>query len=140
MRKKTLSAMNIGVRLRQIRNQKRMSQGDIEAATGLHRSYTSRVEHGNTVPSLETLERFANALGVPLYALIYDAEMLPPMSSLTDHPSLDQVAELDTQEGEDARLLLELKNLIRHIVKRDREVLLCLAKILARRQGACDPL
>ena len=44
-----------------------MSQRDNEERAGLERCYVSRVENGHTVPSLETLERFAGALGVPLY-------------------------------------------------------------------------
>ena len=47
--------MLIGARLRQLREQKQMSQGDIEERTGLLRCYVSRVENGHTVPSLETL-------------------------------------------------------------------------------------
>ena len=59
--------MMIGRRLHYLRKQKKMSQGDIEKATGLKRCYTSRVENGHTVPSLGTLERYAAAFDVPMY-------------------------------------------------------------------------
>src|SRR5271155_1993601 len=59
-------------RLRQLREAKHLSQGDIEKRTGLLRCYTSRVENGHTVPSIETLEKYARALEVPLYRLFYD--------------------------------------------------------------------
>ncbi|HVH72867.1 MAG TPA: helix-turn-helix transcriptional regulator [Candidatus Dormibacteraeota bacterium] len=59
--------MILSERLRTIREQKNMTQGDIEQRTGLKRSYVSRLEHGRTIPSLATLERFAQALEVPLY-------------------------------------------------------------------------
>jgi transcriptional regulator with XRE-family HTH domain len=62
----------IGERLRTIREAKKMSQGDIEEKTGMLRCYTSRVENGHTVPSLETLAKFAQAFNVPLYQLFYD--------------------------------------------------------------------
>ena len=58
--------MIIGDRLREIRIEKDLSQGDIEKRTGLLRCYVSRVENGHTVPSIETLEKMARALGVPL--------------------------------------------------------------------------
>jgi transcriptional regulator with XRE-family HTH domain len=45
----------IGERLRTIRESKNLSQGDIEKRTGMLRCYTSRVENGHTVPSIETL-------------------------------------------------------------------------------------
>jgi transcriptional regulator with XRE-family HTH domain len=59
-------------RIRQLRETKGLSQGDIEAKTKLLRCYVSRVENGHTVPSVETLQKLANALGVPLYQLFYE--------------------------------------------------------------------
>src|SRR6201989_731914 len=59
-------AMNIGTTIRGFRLQRGMSQGDIEKRTGLLRCYLSRVENGHTVPSLETLQKIAGALDLPL--------------------------------------------------------------------------
>ncbi len=60
-------AVIIGERLRTQREEKKGSQGDIEKKTGLLRCYVSRVENGHTVPAVETLEKFARALEVPMY-------------------------------------------------------------------------
>jgi transcriptional regulator with XRE-family HTH domain len=51
-----------------------MSQGDIEHRTGLLRCYLSRVENNHTVPSIDTLEKLARALEVPMYRLFTDEE------------------------------------------------------------------
>ena len=59
--------MVIGQKLRELRESKNLSQGDIEHKTGILRCYTSRVENGHTIPSVDTLEKFARALEVPLY-------------------------------------------------------------------------
>jgi transcriptional regulator with XRE-family HTH domain len=67
----------IGERLRTIRESKNLSQGDIEKRTGLIRCYTSRVENGHTVPSIDTLQKYAQALEIPLYQLFYDSEEAP---------------------------------------------------------------
>jgi transcriptional regulator with XRE-family HTH domain len=64
--------MIIGERLKALRESKNLSQGDVEQRTGLLRCYTSRVENGHTVPSVETLEKYARALGVPLHQLFYE--------------------------------------------------------------------
>jgi transcriptional regulator with XRE-family HTH domain len=64
--------MVIGDRLRELREAKKLSQGDIEKRTGMLRCYTSRVENGHTVPSVETLGKYASALEVSLYKLFYD--------------------------------------------------------------------
>jgi transcriptional regulator with XRE-family HTH domain len=66
--------MEVGKRLRDIREAKKLSQGDIERRTGLLRCYVSRVEHGHTVPSVETIEKFARAFGVPMYQLFIGAD------------------------------------------------------------------
>ena len=63
--------MDIGARLRQLRTERNLTQGDIEKRSGLLRCYSSRVENGFTVPSLETLEKFAKCFGIPLYELFY---------------------------------------------------------------------
>ena len=51
--------MDIGGRLRQLRESKNLSQGDIERRTGLIRCYISRVEIGLSLPSVETLEKLS---------------------------------------------------------------------------------
>ena len=61
--------MIIGDRLRALREGKRFSQDDIEKRSGLLRPYISRVENGHTIPAMETMEKFARALEVPLYQL-----------------------------------------------------------------------
>lgn len=123
--------MSIGPRLRQLREQKGMSQGDIERTTGLLRCYTSRVENGHTVPSLETLERFAAALDVPLYRLFYTGEDAPETPNLTPRRTLEELATGNGKEGSEARFLLKLKHYVEHIMEPDREVLLTLARKLA---------
>ena len=69
--------MIIGDRLRTLREAKNFTQGEIEKRTGLLRTYVSRVENGNAVPSVETLEKLARALEVPIYQLFYVGEELP---------------------------------------------------------------
>jgi transcriptional regulator with XRE-family HTH domain len=125
--------MLIGSRLRQLREQKHMSQGDIEDRTGLLRCYISRVENAHTVPSLETLERFAAVLDVPLYQLFYSGEEAPATPSLTPRKTLEEItAENGAMEG-DAQFLVKLTNVLTRLAEPDRDVLLSLAKRLATR-------
>lgn len=127
--------MLIGERLRQLREAKNYSQGDVEKASGLLRCYISRVEHGHTVPSLETLERFAAALDVPLYRLFYTSEDTPPTPSLTPRRSLEELAQEEGSTGSDARFLLKLKGLLGKMVESDRTFLLDFARKLAARSS-----
>src|SRR5258707_12210942 len=74
--------MLIGHRLKELRESKSLSQGDIEKRTGLLRCYISRVENGHTVPSVETLEKMARALEVPMYRLFHDGEVAASIHKL----------------------------------------------------------
>ena len=123
--------MLIGSRLRQLREQKHMSQGDIEDRIGLLRCYISRVENGHTVPSLETLERFAGVLDVPLYQLFYSGDGDPPTPSLTPRKTLEEIVAENGEVNGDAKFLVKLANVLTRLAQPDRDVLLSLAKRLA---------
>jgi len=125
--------MLIGTRLRQLREQRHMSQGDIEERTGLLRCYVSRVENGHTVPSLETLERFAGVLDVPLYQLFYSDEDSPATPSLTPRKTLEEITAEDSGKNGDTQLIAKLTSVLARLTEPDRDVLLSLAKRLAIR-------
>jgi transcriptional regulator with XRE-family HTH domain len=95
--------MIIGDRLREMRVEKKLSQGDIEKRTGLLRCYISRVENGHTVPAIETLEKLARALEIPLYQLFYEGEERPNLPSLLKRRSPDDIGWGST--GKEARYL-----------------------------------
>src|SRR5260370_36960615 len=84
--------MIIGDRLRALREEKKLSQGDIEKRTGLLRCYISRVENGHTVPAIETLRKMARAFEVPMYELFYDGEEPPKLPNLPNRNSSDENA------------------------------------------------
>jgi transcriptional regulator with XRE-family HTH domain len=123
----------IGQRLRQLREEKSLSQGDIARASGLPRANISRVEHGHTIPSLETLERFAAALRVPLYRLFYTGEGPPMTPHLTPRPSLEDLADKEGLSGAEARFLLRLQAWVGRLAESDKTLLLdCAHKLTAR--------
>ena len=127
--------MIIGDRLRAVREEKKLSQGDIEERTGLLRCYLSRVENGHTVPGIETLGKIARALEIPLYQLFYDGEELPLPPNLPK-----QRTSADTawgSSGKDARYLIKLRRLLSGMKEDDRQLLLFLAHKMTRtRTGA----
>jgi transcriptional regulator with XRE-family HTH domain len=84
--------MIIGERLRALREQKNFSQGDIEKRTGLLRCYISRVENGHTFPAIETLEKMAYALEVPMHQLFYEGEEPPNLANLSKRKAADEFA------------------------------------------------
>ena len=71
---------------------KKLSQCDIEKRCGLLRAYISRVEHGHTVPSVETLEKLARALEIPLYQLFYEGEEPPKLLHVQKRKTAEEIA------------------------------------------------
>ena len=67
--------IDIGKRLRQLREAKSLSQGDIEERIGLFHCYVSRIECGHTIPQLENLEKWAKVLGITLSEALADNEI-----------------------------------------------------------------
>ena len=123
--------MIIGERIRVLRESKKMSQGDIEKRTGLLRCYISRVENGHTVPAIETLEKLARAMEVPLYQLFYDGEEPPELPNLPKRKSADDIAWGAT--GKDARMLGRFRRLLGRIDEPNRKLLMYMAQKMAHR-------
>jgi transcriptional regulator with XRE-family HTH domain len=123
--------MVIGDRLREMREAKKLSQGDIEKRTGLLRCYISRVENGHTVPAIETLEKLARALEVPLYQLFYDGEEPPKLPNLLKRKSSDEIGWGST--GKDGRFLSKLRRLLGKANEQDRKIILFMAQKMAVR-------
>jgi transcriptional regulator with XRE-family HTH domain len=113
--------MILGERLRTVREHKELSQGDIEKRSGLLRCYISRVENGHTVPAVETLEKLARALEIPLYELLYEGEE-PPKLQITARTASGQ--KLWGSSGKDARYLRKLQQCLSRMSEEDRNLLL----------------
>ena len=111
--------MDIGKRLLELRTEKNLSQGGIEKRTGLLRCYVSRVENGHTIPSLETLERWAKALEVELYQLFVEGDEKPESLPAGVTEDLDM---------KDRKLIL----LLRNMNEADRNLILDMARKMAK--------
>jgi transcriptional regulator with XRE-family HTH domain len=119
--------MNIGDRLREIRESKNLSQGDIEERTGLRRCYISRVENGYTVPAVETLVKMARALEMPLYQVFYEGNNLPP-APLANHLNGSERG----GSGKSARYFHKLVDCLSRMDNADRLLLFATAKEAAK--------
>ena len=122
--------MVIGDRLRELREQKNLSQGDIEKRIGLLRCYISRVENGHTVPAVATLEKMARALEVPMYQLFYDGAEPPKVPNLLMRKSSDDT--VWGSSGKDARYLNKLRRLLGKAKEEDRKLILYTLQKMAR--------
>ena len=120
----------IGSRIRVLREAKNLSPSEIEKRSGLRRSYLSRVENHRSVPSVQTLERFARALDVPLYRLFYDGKRQPGRARLLNRESEGRA--LWGNSGKQAQMLAEFQRFLGRMSDSDRHLLLLAAQIMAR--------
>jgi len=123
--------MIIGDRLREMRVEKKLSQGDIEKRTGLLRCYISRVENGHTVPAVETLEKLARAFDVPLYQLFYEGNEPPQVPNLLKRKSSDEMAW--GSSGKEAMYLNKLRRALGKTGEDNRKLVMHMAQKMARR-------
>lgn len=129
--------MVIGARLRELRTERNFSQGDITDVIGLPRSYISRIENGHAIPSLETLQRLAGALDVPLYRLFYTGE--DNANGLPARRSLEELAEDPGPAGIEARFLIDMRDITKNLGGTERIFLMDLARKLAARKSGPQP-
>jgi len=122
--------MLIGQRLRELRESKNLSQGDIQKRTGLLRCYSSRVENGHTVPTIETLEKYAGALEVPLYRFFYDGEEPPKKPELASPGKADRLWGTSGKEWPELRRFAKA---LSRMDNRQRRLLLAMAQRMAGR-------
>jgi transcriptional regulator with XRE-family HTH domain len=121
--------MIIGDRLRDLREQRQFSQGEIEKRTGLLRCYISRVENGHTVPAIETLEKLARAMEIPLYQLFYEGQEPPKFPNLPKHTRGDDIAWGNS--GKEAKMLGQFRRLLGRTDEKNQKILLFMAQKMA---------
>jgi transcriptional regulator with XRE-family HTH domain len=122
--------MIVGERIRSLREEKKLSRGDLQERTGLQRTYIWRVENGYTVPAIETLEKFARGLKVPIYKFFYEGKKPPPLVHI------DANSGLWGATGEAKKMLRKFRRCLAYIDEAERSLLLYLAEEMARRADA----
>ena len=114
--------MNLGESIKNIRQAKGLSQGEMQKRTGILRSYLSRVENGHTVPSLATLQRLASAMGVAL-SDFFSANGQPVEGA--------SAAAAAVASDPASQYLAELKTLLPQLTSQQRDQLLDMVKDMA---------
>jgi hypothetical protein len=112
-------------------------KGTLKSARACFAATSVGVENGHTVPAIETMEKMARALEVPLYQLFYDGEEPPALPNLPKRRTADDIAW--GSSGKDARLFNQLRRQLSRMDEGDRRLLLFMAQKMSRhvagRQG-----
>lgn len=126
--------MIIGNRLKVLREQKNLSQGDIEKRTGLLRCYISRIENGHTVPAVDTLEKLARGLEVPMYQLFYDGKKPPELKNLPKRKTEADI--IWGGSGKDAALVEQFRRFFGRMKETDRRIIFYVAQKMAKAKAS----
>jgi transcriptional regulator with XRE-family HTH domain len=78
-------APRVGARVRSLRRERALTIEQLATATGLTKGFISQLERDRTAPSLSSIARISDALGVPL-AQIFEHEAAPALVRRRDRP------------------------------------------------------
>ena len=87
----------LGMRLRLLRSANHLSQRDLGSRVGCPRTYVSKIERGRVLPSVRSLQRFADALHTTIELLLCDErtfEATQQEELIHQDPFLAELAEL----------------------------------------------
>lgn len=124
-----MAQMVIGKRLRQLRESKKFSQGDIEKRAGLLRCYISRVENGHTIPTVATLQKYAMAVEVPMYKLFHEGNKPPEHLKL---PSANRSGKVWGDTDKERQELRAFARLLSRMDDGERKLLFTTAQWMSR--------
>ena len=62
--------VKLKTRLKDLRTERKLSQGQVAMRVGVHRSYIAKIEHGQRMPGRDLLFRLANIFGCRVDDLI----------------------------------------------------------------------
>jgi transcriptional regulator with XRE-family HTH domain len=96
----------VGRRLRQLRQERRLSLSALARLSGVGKATLSELESGQRNPTLETLYALATALGVPLSSVLTDP--LSPVPGSRAVASGEAVTAVLTERHEDAAAVTEV--------------------------------
>jgi transcriptional regulator with XRE-family HTH domain len=123
--------INVGARLRAERQARNLSQADVERRTGLARCRISWLENGRAVPTIETLEKIADALDIPVYRLLCDGE--GPAQAVKASDKIAANGNRRRQRKDEVKLVRELREQVSRMREDDQHLLLFIARKMAGR-------
>jgi transcriptional regulator with XRE-family HTH domain len=104
--------MAIADRVRQLRVERRWSQGELGEKIGVHQKQVSAYERGVNIPSTEVLIKLAEVFNVSLDYLAFEAKGQPAKIQIQDRELLRRFEALDSLPEQDKNLAKEVLDLL----------------------------
>jgi len=97
-------------RLKRLRQEKNLSQGELGEKAGIHYTHISKYERGESAPSLETLVPLAKALSVSLDYLILGNETDAAVANMSDKELLSMFEQAEKLPADDKKAMKKFLN------------------------------
>jgi len=123
--------INVGARIRAERTAKNLSQADLERRCGLQRCRISYLENGRAIPTLDTLEKIADALDIPLYQLLVESAESDKVATLSGNTGRNGTG--GRSRPSPPRLRNRLQRNLGRMSKGDQELVVFIVEKLAER-------
>jgi len=121
--------MNIGSKIREYRNEQGLTQKDLASKADISRSYLGDVEKNRYNASVETLQKIASALGIPVTKLLTTEEQLEiatgSLSQINETVSQYYLSKTDQVFNEELQLDVAtnlLMNKIKNLSEKNRKI------------------
>ncbi len=108
----------LGLRIRELRNQRRMSQEELAFQAGISAAHLGQIERATKNPTVDTVGKIASALGVPVVALFSEDWCAPAPPEKTVIGKIN--AHLSSMSEEDQHDILRIIRIFRGYKQRER--------------------
>lgn len=79
---------SVALRIKEVMTEKKIASKSIVEALGINKVTVSNIVNGKTNPSLETVQRIADVLGIPMWQLFTSPEEAAQKAHLTHSPDM----------------------------------------------------
>lgn len=107
-------AKDLGLRIRQLRNEKHMSQEELAFKAGISPAHLGQIERAVKNPTVDTIVKISSALDVPVTELFSENRIAPTPHSLTIGKINAQLIDMTEDEQKDILRIIRIFRNYRH--------------------------
>lgn len=107
-------AKDLGLRIRQLRNEKHMSQEELAFKAGISPAHLGQIERAVKNPTIDTIGKISSALDIPVTELFSTDRIAPAPHSLTIGKINAQLIDMSEDEQKDILRIVRIFRNFRH--------------------------
>lgn len=101
-------AKQLGQRIRELRNERHMSQEELSFKAGISPAHLGQIERALKNPTIDTVSKIAAALGVPVSTLFTEDSVSVPLQNTTVEKINAQLLSMNEDEQKDVLRIIRI--------------------------------